>query len=68
MRSMSGATQGLSCGEAHFMFLGEAPRNVREKRRIGAEQSARFMALLTAGLRARIGAAHAALFAFARHE
>ena len=43
MRSMSGAVKTSPFGEAHFMFLGEAPRNVREKNRGGEDNSARII-------------------------
>lgn len=67
MRSMSGAENRLPYGEAHFMFLGEAPRNVREKKRGGEEKSARGMASLVVSWRASIGGAtRAASFVLVR--
>ena len=69
MRSMSGAENRLPYGEAHFMFLGEAPRNVREKRRGREEKGARGIASLGVSSRARLaGATRAASFALVRHE
>jgi hypothetical protein len=51
------------------MFLGEAPRNVREKRRGGEEKSARRIASVLSWLRARIaGATRIASCVLARHE
>jgi hypothetical protein len=51
------------------MFLGEAPRNVREKRRSGEEKSARGIASVVSWLRAWIaGAACAASCVLERHE
>jgi hypothetical protein len=51
------------------MFLGEAPRNVREKRRGGEEKSARGIAWLVFSSRARIaGATRIASCALVRHE
>jgi hypothetical protein len=50
------------------MFLGEAPRNVREKRRGGEEKSARGIASLWVSLRARIaGATRIASCVLVRH-
>ena len=69
MPSMSGAIQDLPCRKAHFMFLGEAPRNVRERRRFGEERNAPFVASLASLLRAWMGAASMAVpAAFVRHE
>jgi hypothetical protein len=49
------------------MFLGEAPRNVREKRRGGEEKSARGIASLRGSSRAWIaGAPRAARFTLVR--
>ena len=48
------------------MFLGEAPRNVREKRRGREEKRARGIASLGVSFRARI--AGAASCALVRHE
>jgi len=65
---MSGAIQDLPFREAHFMFLGEAPRNVREKRGGEEEKRARGLALLVGSFRARIaGATRAASLALVRH-
>ena len=51
------------------MFLGEAPRNVREKRRGREEKSARGIASCGQWLRARIeGATHRASCVLVRHE
>ena len=51
------------------MFLGEAPRNVREKKRDGEEKRARGIASLVGSFRARIaGSTRAANFALVRHE
>ena len=51
------------------MFLGDAPRNVREKKRGGEEKRARGIASLGVSSRARIaGATRAASFALVRHE
>jgi hypothetical protein len=51
------------------MFLGEAPRNVREKSRGGEENRACGIASLVFSFRARIaGATRAASFALVRHE
>lgn len=63
---MSGAEDRLPCGEAHFIFLGEAPRNVREKRRGGEDNSAR---LIVSGVRvflAFLGGSRATSSAFGR--
>jgi hypothetical protein len=69
MRSMSVAIQDLPYREAHFMFLGEAPRNVREQRRLGEEKSARVIASLGLWPRARIvGATCATSCALVRPE
>jgi hypothetical protein len=66
MRSMSGAENRLPYGEAHFMFLGEAPRNVREKRRGGEEQIARFMVSLVVAFLDSVERRRAAARAFVR--
>jgi hypothetical protein len=66
MRSMSGAENRLPYGEAHFMFLGEAPRNVREKRRGGEDNSARLIVSCARVFLAFLGGSHAAPSAFVR--
>ena len=53
MRSMSGAIQDLPFREAHFMFLGEAPRNVRHRE--GAEKRRARAVLLRLGFRRALG-------------
>jgi hypothetical protein len=51
------------------MFLGEAPRNVREKKRGREEKRVRGIASLGVSFRARItGATRAAFFVLLRHE